>query len=71
MASSSPKKTSPAGGEDQAWKQKLNIPAKVKHILFLLVVTIMTCHFHEKFRITELKHPMSLTQKVSASKICV
>ena len=30
MASSSPKKTSPAGGEDQAWKQKLNIPAKVR-----------------------------------------
>ena len=35
MASSSPKKTSPAGGEDQAWKQKLNIPAKVKHIFHI------------------------------------
>ena len=34
MASSSPKKTSPAGGEDQAWKQKLNIPAKVKYISY-------------------------------------
>jgi len=33
MASSSPKKTSPAaGGEDQAWKQKLNIPAKDNRI---------------------------------------
>lgn len=33
MASSSPKKTgNPAGGEDQAWKQKLNIPAKDNRI---------------------------------------
>lgn len=32
MASSSPKKTSPSGGEDQAWKQKLNIPAKDNRI---------------------------------------
>jgi len=33
MAYSSPKKTSsPAGGEDQAWKQKLNIPAKDNRI---------------------------------------
>jgi len=32
MASLSPKKTSPAGGEDQAWKQKLNIPAKDNRI---------------------------------------
>ena len=64
MASSSPKKTSPAGGEDQAWKQKLNIPAKVRMSEFL-------SDFTEIFRITELKHPMSPTQKVSASKICV
>ena len=70
MASSSPKKTSPAGGEDQAWKQKLNIPAKVK-IYVISAFAIMARHFYAKFRITELKHPMSLTQKVSASKICV
>lgn len=69
MASSSPKKTSPAGGEDQAWKQKLNIPAKVKYIFIGGYDDDVS--FYEKFRITELKHPMSLTQKVSASKTCV
>ena len=65
MASSSPKKTSPAGGEDQAWKQKLNIPAKVG------MSEILSDFYRKNFRITELKHPMSPTQKVSASKICV
>lgn len=32
MASTSPKKPNPAGGEDQGWKQKLNIPAKDNRI---------------------------------------
>ena len=60
-----------------SWRRRSSLETKAQHtgkgkIYFIFIGGYdYDVSFYEKFRITELKHPMSLTQKVSASKICV